>query len=396
MKHSVYGPSGSKRWMSCPASIQMEAQMPRQPEVYNFPAEEGTAAHELGEYALREELRAESCIGKTFNEFEVDQEMANQVQKYVSYVEGECTWDSTLIIEARVKMDHIEKDMFGTADAVIFSKDTIEVIDLKYGRGIVVEPEHNSQLMLYACGTLRYLATERDIRFTDDQTIKLTIFQPRAPHKDGPVRSWFCTVAQLKDFQRLVIRAVIQSKEERPPFGPTEDGCRWCRAAPICTAFAKHNLEQLQLDFAEFATPSREFKQNLLSLNSMDDTQVANILKHSKAITQWLKTLADHAVSELSQGKIVPGFKLVYGRSIRKWENSDMARDRLLEYGVDNNRMHVSKFLTAPQMEKELRPEEWDIIKDLVVKPQGKITLAPESDGRAAVDPNIEAKEEWS
>lgn len=396
MKHSKYSPSGAKRWMACPAAIQMCDEMPKAPEVYNFPAEEGTAAHELGEYCLKEELRCESLIGKTFNDFEVDQEMANQTQKYVSYVNGECTWDSTLIIEARVSLEHLEQEMFGTADAVIFSPDTLEVIDLKYGRGVVVEAWDNPQLMLYACGVLTYMAKERNIHFNYSQQVKLTIVQPRAPHKEGPIRSHIITVAQLKDFQRLVRRAIFLSKEDRPPFGPTEDGCRWCAAAPICTAYAKHNLEQLQLDFEDFATPKREFGQKLLDVASIDDTQIGNILKHSKGITQWLKTLADYAVSELSQGKVVPGFKLVYGRSIRKWENSDTALNLLLEYGVEHSRMHVEKFLTAPQMEKELRPEEWEIIKDLVIKPQGKITLAPESDGRRSIDPNTDAQKDWA
>ena len=395
-KHSVYGPSGSKRWMNCPASIQMENEMEKPPEVYNFPAEEGTAAHELGEYCLTNEVQASDCIGKVFNEFEVDQEMANQTQKYIDYVDGQCTWDSTLGIEMRVHMMHIEETMFGTADAVIFSPDSIEVIDLKYGRGIVVEADNNSQLMLYAIGVLAYLYSVKDITYSPDQQVQLTIVQPRAPHKDGPIRTYTVTVSQLKDFQRLVKRAVELSKEEMPPFGPSENGCRWCRAAPVCTEYAKYNLEQLQLDFADFATPKREFGQKLIDIKSMDDTQVGNILTHTKAITTWLKTLADYAVAELTRGKPVPGFKLVYGRSIRKWSDSDKAYNILVQYGVEENRLHTTKFLTAPQMEKELRPEEWDMISDLVIKPQGKITLAPNSDGRQAVDPNIEAQEEWS
>lgn len=394
-KHSIYGPSGSKRWMTCPASIQMESGIEKGPEVYNFPAEEGTAAHELGEFCLREEIRAESCIGKTFNDFEVDQEMANQTQKYISYVDGECTWDSTLGIEMRVHMPQIEETMFGTADAVIYSPDSLEVIDLKYGRGIVVEVDNNSQLMLYAIGVLTYLKSKFGVMYGPGQQVKLTIVQPRAPHKNGPIRSYWITVSQLKDFQRLVKRAVVLSKEEVPPFGPSESGCRWCAAAPICTAYTKHNLEQLKLDFADFKTPKREFGQKLIDVSSISDEQIGNILNHSKAITTWLKTLADFAVSELSAGKQVPGFKLVYGRSIRRWSDSTLAENKLVQYGVDIPRLFNTKFKTAPQMEKELRPEEWDIIKDLVEKPQGKITLAPESDGRRSIDPNVEAQKEW-
>lgn len=380
--------------MNCPASIQMGDQIERVEEGSNFFAEEGTAAHELGELCLRNECIAEGYIGSVFNGIEVDSEMAHQVQKYVDYVTSCETWESQLLIECRVPITHVEETMFGTADAVIFDNDGIEIIDLKYGRGIVVEPYDNPQLMLYACGVLAHLA-KYGVRFDPDKEVKLTIVQPRAPHKDGPVRSSYVTVAQLKDFQRIARRATELSKEEMPPFGPSDETCRWCPANAICSEFADYQLQQMRLEFADFQSPRREFGERLIDVKSMTNDQLANILNHSKGITQWLKTIADYATAQLSQGKEVPHYKLVYGRSIRRLDNPTEVERKLLDYGVDEKRLYISKFRTAPQLEKELRPEEWDLIVDHVVKPRGSITLAPESDGRPAVDPNVEAKKEW-
>jgi len=387
--HSVYGPSGSKRWIACPASIQMQDAMPKQEETYNFFAEEGTAAHELAADCLIEEVKAEAKLGKIYNkEFEVDQAMATQVNKYLDYVNGAVTWDARLDVELRVSLEHIADGVFGTADAVIHADDYLEVIDLKYGRGIVVEPQDNTQLMLYASGVLK------KHHYDDEQKVKLTIVQPRAPHKDGPVRSTIVTVAQIKDLERICTRAIMQSKEENPPFGPTDEGCRWCAANPVCTHYANYVLESMQLEWSEFAETPRNF--NLLEANSMDSSHLANVLKHSKSITSWLSGLADYATNQLTQGKEVPGYKLVYGRSIRRWKNSSEAENILLEAGVEEDTMNVTKFKTAPQMEKALDKEHWEMVLDLVEKPQGKITLAPVGDGRRAIDPNQDAVDDWS
>lgn len=392
--HSIYSPSGSKRWLSCPASIQMQKGI-EPPSGDNFFAEEGTAAHELASEALDNEVSCESYLGKEFNGFTVDIEMAKQTQKYVTYVEGLVTWQSKLLVETRVSLEFLEPGIFGTADAIVFDhEDQLEVIDLKYGRGIVVEATDNTQLMMYALGVVQYLVDEGNM-VKEDLEVKLTIVQPRAPHADGPIRSYYVTVAQLCEFGRLAQRAIMQSKEENPPFGPSEDNCRWCLANSICKPHAEYQIKAMQLEFEEFKKPKRAFGESLRDANSIDTNTISQILVHSKSIQNWLSSLADYATAQMSQGKRVPGWKLVYGRSIRRWEEPDRVLDILLEDGVEEERLFNRKMLTAPQMEKELRPDEWSQVEHLVVKPQGNITLAPEHDKRPSINPNEEAVKDW-
>ena len=395
-EHSEYSPSGSKRWVNCPASIMLLRRLPKKEEEgTNFYAEEGTCAHELAAYCLDEELDAETQVNKLFNNMTVTKEMARETQKYIDYVRGQVTWDSTLWVENRLSLQHIQATMFGTADAIIVSEDSLEVVDLKYGRGVVVEAEGNYQMMTYAIGALAHLA-KHGIKFDPSFDVKMTIVQPRAPHADGPIRSSYVTVAQLKDFQKKLIAAVNESISDKPSFGPTEDGCRWCEAGPMCKAYAEYNLKQAQLEFAEFEKPTREFKQDLIAPDLMSEDQILGILKHGKAIEHWIKSVVEYALQQLEQGKPVKGYKLVYGRSIRAWDNQEEAFKILEEYGADMERFYNKKPLSPAQAEKECTEEEWDIVKDYIFKPQGKMTIAPETDSRPAVSVNGEAASDWA
>lgn len=394
-EHSEFSPSGSKRWISCPASIKLIRELPRDEGEPNFYAMEGTAAHELAAFCLDEEIDASSQEGNEYNTIIVDREMSKQTQKYIDYVKGIVTWDSKLWVENRVSMEHIKDGMFGTADAIIVSPDSLEVIDLKYGRGVSVECEDNPQLMLYAIGALAHLA-KHGIRFEPGFDVKMTIVQPRAPHRNGPIRSDYKTIAQLKDFQKEVITAIELSEEDDPPFGPTEDGCRWCPISPICKAHAAFNLEAAAIEWGDFEQSPNEFKNSLADKHTFSLDQLSNILKHTKAIEQWLKNVTEYAIEQLKKDKKISGYKLVYGRSNRAWEDMDLAIHILLKYGTDEERMYKKKFLSPAQAEHELTDDEFELIKDIIFKPTGSITLAPESDGRNAVNKQQEARDDWS
>lgn len=392
--HSKYSPSGSKRWLECAASIQMEEAIPRE-ETTNFYAEEGTAAHELGAFCLEEELEPESQYGKEFNGFIVDKEMANQVKKYTKYVTGLLTWENQLWIESQVNLSFLHEDMFGTADAIIVSPTSVEIIDLKYGKGVVVEVERNTQLMIYALGVLAHLA-KHGVKFVPDSLVKLTIVQPRAPHIDGPIRSWEISIADLRKFKNEVVECIQLTKLDEPPFGPGDEQCRWCAAAPTCKAYASHNLDLAKLEFADFAKSPREFKNSFADINSLSMDDFTRILKHAKSLEQWLKNCVEHATSLLKAGKPVTGYKLVFGRSIRAWDDFDNVASTLLNHGIAEEDLYISKIKSPSQMEKFLSSEEWNLIQDQVVKPKGKIVMAPETDSRQAVSPNAEAASEWA
>lgn len=393
--HSELSPSGAKRWIGCPASINFLRNIKKLPQKSSIHAEEGTAAHELAAYCLENEVKPESCIGKVFNKFKVDAEMARQVAKYVDYVNGATTWDATLWIENRLSLESIKENMFGTADAIIVSREYIEVADLKYGKGVVVEVEDNPQLALYAIGALVHLA-KHGIKFNDDFEVKLTIAQPRAAHSDGPIRSTTKTIAQLKDFKDLVKKAIEISELENAPFGPSDDNCRWCEGAPTCRAFAEHNLRVAQLEFADMLKTPLEVKQKLPNVEELTEEELAKIMTHSKAIETWLNAVGERAIKLAKAGTAIPNWKLVYGRSNRAWSSESEVIQKLEEYGTDLDRLYEKKFLSPSKAEKELTNAEWETVKDLVFKPTGKITLAPESDGRMAVDHNKAAADDWA
>jgi len=393
-EHSEFSPSGSKRWINCPASIKMLREAPKRGGS-SFYAEEGTAAHELGAVCLEDESQPDNYIGKEYNKFTVDKSMAREIKKYTDYVSGQVTWDSELYIETKVPMFEVEENMFGTADAIIVSEEAFEIIDLKYGRGVLVEVEENYQLMVYALGVL-FWAKRNGYHYSEETEVTLTIVQPRAPHLDGPIRSWKITIAALLKFLKEAQSAVKAAESEYPPFGPSAENCKWCEASPFCKSYADHNLEIAKLEFADFAKTKNEFSKSLLEVNSLTPEQLSNIMKHGKALEQWIKSIAEYAIEEMKRGTQVPKFKLVYGRSIRAWEDQDLVHKLLEEHGVGDEDIYTQKFKSPTQMEKTLSPDEWEMIKDQVFKPTGKVTLAPETDGRKAVDPNVEAKDEWS
>lgn len=393
--HSEYSPSGAKRWINCPASIGFLKTIKRLPSKPNPYAEEGTAAHELAAFCLEQDIKPQQCVGKMFNNHIVDAEMARQVEKYTSYVQGAVTWDALLWVENRLSMESIHPNMFGTADAVIVSEDYLEIIDLKYGKGVVVEVDDNPQLALYATGVLFHLA-KHGLRYEDDFEVKLTIAQPRAPHAAGPIRTTVLTIAQLRDFKNQVKKALDIALGDNPPFGPGSDTCRWCEGAPTCKALAEYNLKVAKLEFADLVESPLTLKQTLPNVDELSEADLANILKHSKSIEQWLNSVVEKATALLRADKKVPGYKLVYGRSNRAWSHESEVLARLEEYGTDIERLYEKKFLSPTKAEKELTDAEWDIVRDLVYKPTGKITIAPETDGRPAVNPNEAAKDDWS
>lgn len=393
-EHSKYSPSGTKRWVSCPASIQMVNKAPEETGS-NFYANEGTAAHELAAYCLDEQVTAASQIGKVFNKFTVDKEMARQTQKYVDYVLDHVPLGGRLWVENRVSMEHLIHEMFGTADAIIVSNNLIHVADLKFGRGVVVEATDNYQLQTYAIGVLAHLA-KHGMRFKPDHEVKLTICQPRAPHPEGPNRSWMTTVGSLREFQEKLKIAIKESKSDNPSFGPTEDGCRWCPASPFCKAHARHNLELAKLEFKEFEKAPREFEETLCGTDTLTLDEMINIYRHQKAVTTWLNSIGEFLVRRLKSDKDVPHFKLVYGRSIRSWSDADKVHNLLTQVGIESDRLYNSKLRSPAQMEKELTSEEFITVEEFVFKPKGKIVMAAESDARKAINVNAQAADDWA
>ena len=359
--HSVHGASSASRWMACPASVKLIEKSP--PQKSSHYAAEGTCAHELAEVAILQEKPCSDFIGETFEGWEVTEEMADYVQTYVDYVQAAAKRPNTdILIEERFDLSHIREGMFGSNDACVLEfMGTLEVIDLKYGKGIPVSPENNKQLMYYALGA---------VHGSDFKDVKLTIIQPRV---EDPIKSWTTTIDRLLEFEQELGRAVDETLKPDAK-ATTGDHCRFCAAKAICTAQRRDVQEISRVDFQN-AEPVTE--ASLPAPSDMDEQMLNKVLNHSKSIKEWIDSVGAYAQHRLENGHYVKGYKLVRGRANRKVE-SETELQMALGDGI-----YEKKLKGIGKLEKEFGKKE---VADFLYKPEPKLTMAPEHDKRAEVE----------
>ena len=358
-QHALLSASGAHRWLACPPSATLEAGLP---ESSSSAAEQGTAAHELAEWKLRRALH-DAPTTKPVSSWH-DAEMETLTDDYVAFVQErlrdvrQACADPQVLIEQRLDFSHVVPGGFGTGDCVIIAEPTLQIIDLKYGQGVMVEAEHNPQLMLYALGALHAFGDLYDI-----ETVAVTIYQPRRSN----VSTWTIPVTELETWAEQVVkpRAALAASGDGE-FAPGE-WCRFCKLAPTCRTRAEANLA---LAKHEFAPPAE-----------LTDAEIAQL----PDLKAWAADVEAHALSlAVNQGKTWPGFKLVEGRSIRKYVDESAVAKTAEAAGVD---VWDRKLKTITALEKQLGKKRFsDLLGDLVVKPAGKPTLVPESDKRPALE----------
>lgn len=371
-KHAVLSASSSHRWLNCSPSARLEQEFEdRETEA----AAEGTAAHALCEHKLRRALKLQSRR-KPISRYASD-EMDMHTDGYVQFVletlaevRKNCA-DPLINIEQRLDFSCYVPDGFGTGDCIIIGDKTMHVIDFKYGQGVLVEAEHNPQMMLYALGALRLFDSLYDI-----EEVAMTIYQPRREN----ISTWTIPVAELKAWaeNKLVPKARLayEGKGEYRP-GPW---CTFCKAAVKCRARAEEKLRLAQYEFA---------KPPLLT-----DTEIEDILGKLDDLTRWaeeIKTYAQDAA--LNHGKQWHGYKVVEGRSVLKYSNEDAVVEAANAAGYHD--IFRKTLLPITEMEKLMGKQEFQsILGGLIIKPAGKPTLVPASDKRPAITKaNIDFKE---
>lgn len=366
--HSKLGASSASRWMACPASVELSEQAPD--EGHSAYASEGTCAHELAEVALLGSGNCSDYIGETYEGFTVTQEMADYTQIYVDYVidAGSGEYVDTLI-EERFSLDHIRDDMFGTNDACVLEPfGTLEIIDLKYGKGVEVEAKDNKQLLYYALGAAKG---------NDFEKVKLTIIQPRV---ENPIKSWTIPFKELKVFEETLKQAVEAVESPNPKF-ETGSHCRWCKAKAICPKKLEEAQAVARMDFSNEISPSDS--KSLPEPSTLNVVQIKNILDHSKDIEDWLKSVAKYAQVKMEAGGHIDGYKLVRGRATRKYvSEADVIANFEAVYG--DSIYAKRKLLGIPAMEKLVGKED---LSEYVYKPEGSITVAKRDDKRAEYIP---------
>ena len=374
-KHALLSASGAHRWLECTPSAQLELQFPQSTSEY---AEEGTAAHELCELTARywlgeiseaeyENQRDELAKGKYYNA-EI-QECANDYAKFVAEKTAaarETCEDAFTALEVRVDFSKYVKDGFGTGDCIIVSDNVLEIIDFKYGKGVRVEAAGNPQMKLYALGAYLEYNTLFDI-----DSVRMTIFQPRL---SGVQSSDEITVKELLEWAEKYVkpRAKLAYKGEGE-FAPSEEVCKFCRAKAQCKARADKNLKLF------------DEAPDVLLLTPED---AGKILEQAGDIQSWLADLESLVSSTLLAGQHVEGWKMVEGRSNRRFADELKVVDAMKAADYDESLLYERKLITLTQMEKDFgKKAVAETLGELIVKPQGKPTLAPAKDKRPEFRP---------
>ncbi|NMW48074.1 DUF2800 domain-containing protein [Mobiluncus curtisii] len=361
--HALLSASGAHRWLNCTPSARLESD---EPESTSAAAEQGTAAHALAEHKLRRALKQRS---KRPVSTWIDDEMETLTDDYVAYVQEhislarETCGDPQVLIEQRLDFSHVVPGGFGTGDCVIIAEPTLQIIDLKYGQGVLVEAVNNPQLMLYALGALHAFGSLYDI-----ETVSVTIYQPRRANVD----TWEISVAELEQWAETEVKP----KAELAAAGEGEfcpgSWCQFCKIAPTCRARAEANLALARLEFA----PPAE----------LSDSEIADVLARIPQLKTWAADVEAYALSQaVNQGVVFEGFKLVAGRSIRKYTSETDVAAAAEAAGYRD--IWDRKLITLTAMERLMgKPAFNEILGDLVTKPAGKPTLVLASDKRPALD----------
>jgi hypothetical protein len=366
-KHAKLSASGAHRYMHCPGSVRMEEGLPGETSVY---AEYGTAAHELAAECLKTDKPAAFYIGDRFNEIEVDDEMVEGVQIYLDYLQE---LGGDLLIEIKVDFSIFVPGGFGTADAIAFDakSKTLTIVDLKFGKGIQVDAENNPQITLYALGALN------DFDFIYDiENIRMIIVQPRLDH----ISEWEISKEKLIEEGNFIGSRAQDALRDDAPITPGEVQCRFCKAKGICLPLAEHNISIAFGDLDE-STPKDPLK--------LDNNEIAEILVKSDLISGWLKAVRKRAWTELNLGREISGYKLVVGKTNRKWSDESAVEKALKRAKLKVDQIYTKKVISPAQAEK-LLGKNHPAIEKHAIKPEGTPTLVPEPDKRPAILNSVE------
>jgi len=382
-RHALLGPSGAHRWLVCTPSARLEEGIPDAGSSY---AREGTLAHRVGELLLRRRWEGADTAGE-LAAARADPlysgEMGEYMARYDDFIaermaeaRSRCG-DPRIFIEQTVRFDGYIPEAFGTADCLILTDGLLDVVDLKYGKGVPVRAEGNPQMRMYALGCYLALSWAYNI-----DAVRMTVFQPRL----DSVSTAAMTRSELLDWaeNELKPRAAL-AWEGKGDFCPGEDTCRWCRAAPVCRAYRDYQLAIAREDFAD---PSR-----------MTPDEIAEVLRRLPGLLAWAGRVKAYALNAaVNRGENFPGFKVVAGRSSRRYTDEDAIAEALQNAGyraADIYRPRELLGLTA--MEKLVGKKRFtELARAYIMKPNGPPTLVAEDDKRPPLNTFAKAAEDFT
>jgi len=375
-KHALLSASGSSRWLDCTPSAKLESTFPNISSPY---AEEGTAAHEVAELAARywlgevSEPDYENALDKLSTGKYYNAEMQECAVDYAKFISDKVNGVRETCPDALVELEVKELDFsqwapkgHGTGDCIIVADDWLEIIDFKYGKGYRVEAYNNPQMKLYALGAIARYGQLYDI-----ENVRMTIIQPRL---SGGQSSDEMSVKELLEWAETYVKPRAKlAYAGKGNFAPGADTCKFCKAREQCRARTDHNLKLFD-----------EAPDTLL----ITPDEAGAILEKAADIKAWLSNLEALVLKTIFAGEPVEGWKLVEGRSNRKFIDEDQVAAALKAAGYEEATLYERKLITLTQMEKDFgKKAVAEVLADLIVKPLGKPTLAPFKDKRPAFTP---------
>lgn len=372
--HALLGASKADQWINCPPSARLQESVPDKRSEY---ADEGTGAHELSELILRRRLtpcneaerkRLDKAIAdfKSNNQY-YGAEMEDAVAAYVEVVEERFmaakarSSDAVILLEERLDFSEWVPDGYGTGDVVLISDGVLEVIDLKYGKGVPVSAFGNPQLRLYGLGAWsnwNYLYSIHEV--------SMTIVQPRL----DSVSTDTLPLGELLEWAETVVKPAAALADAGEGEYKAGSHCRWCKVKGNCRARAEENMKALAYEFQDPA---------LLSLD-----EIGSVLVVAEQLKAWAKDVEDYAFEQAKAGVKIPSWKLVEGRSNRSITDKDAAKAALEAAEIDPDKyLKPQELLGIGDLEKKIGKKELaEILDGLIVKPPGKPVLVPETDKR--------------
>ena len=362
-KHAILSASGSHRWLNCTPSARLELEFEN---TTSEAAREGTAAHALCEHKLKKFLKKRSK--RPVSDYNSD-EMEECTDAYAEFVielyeeaKKSCK-DPVILIEQKLDFSCYVPEGFGTGDCIIISDDKLHIIDFKYGQGILVEAEHNPQMMLYALGALEIYDALYDIK-----EVSMTIFQPRREN----VSTWTIPIEELKVWAEEELKPKAQMAYDGEGEYLPGEWCTFCKAAVKCRARAE---EKMKLARMEFKMPPL-----------LTDAEIEEVLTVLPDLTKWANEITAYATeAAIHHGKEWNGFKVVEGRSNRKYRDEQLVAEAAKEHGYTD--IYRQSLIPMTEMQKLMGKSAFeDILGELIYKPPGKPTLVPNTDKRPAIN----------
>lgn len=367
--HALLSPSSAHRWLNCPRSPRLEAQLPEKP---SKDADIGTLAHSVCEISAKKRFKKVKAaeynkVMKKLKAAELwDDEMLRTADVYVDHLAERAMkfeHEPYIAFEVQVDVSDYVPEAFGRCDCVMFGDGVLVITDYKNGKGVMVSAEANPQLMLYALGALKLY---KPIFGETIQKIEVCIDQPRLEMYSV----WTCGIKELLDWGES-----IKPKASMAFMGFGEyhsgDWCRFCRANGSCKEQAKLHTSALD-DFA----PAIGQPAGILS-----PEEIGEILKRGKSFVEWFEKVKQQALEIALSGVPIPGYKVIEGTSNRAWSNQDEAIETLIKAGIEREAIYDNVPKSLAQLEKMLGKANFsELVGEFVVKPQGSPKLAPADD----------------